>query len=69
MQRAELAAAAASREAALVNALAIMLQEAGSRATPRDAVCVISGVLATLAHQDYPELSAIARNWASLDNG
>lgn len=56
---------ALDRKAELYDALHIMLEEAGSRGTPRDAMCVITGVLQNLA-TDFEEIEPLVRPWQSL---
>lgn len=49
----------------LCNDFYIMLQEAGSRCTSRDALCVISGVLNNLS-QEHMELAPLVPLWQNL---
>ena len=56
---------ALDRKAELYDALHVMLEEAGSRGTPRDAMCVITGILESLA-QDYDEIRPLVIPWKSL---
>ena len=53
---------ALDRKAELYDALHIMLEEAGSRGSPRDAMCVITGILESLA-QDYNEIRPLVIPW------
>lgn len=56
---------ALDRKAELYEALHIMLEEAGSRGSPRDAMCVITGILENLA-QDYDEIRPLIHPWKTL---
>lgn len=53
------------RKAELYEALFIMLEEAGSRGTPRDALCVVSGILENLA-EEFDEIEPLVRPWRTL---
>ncbi|MDV0844961.1 MULTISPECIES: hypothetical protein [Gammaproteobacteria] len=54
-----------TKNADLVDAFTIMLQEAASRGSPQEAAYVISGVLVDLS-KDYPQVKDLARNWSEL---
>lgn len=56
---------ALSKKAELCDALLIMLDEAGSRSSAREACLVIDKIIETLA-QDHGEVIPLVRQWHSL---